>query len=440
MERVPERPDAVQPRLPIAVLAVLVLASVPACIHDTAEPGLFSGPSELGLALALTASPDRLPLDGVSQSVVGIHARDENGDNVANLRLSLQISTSRGFEDFGRLSSRSVITGGDGRAAVIYTVPGGSPNRAGSEDTGSTVQIWATPVGTNAASAIGRTVEIRLVPSGTVIPPFDVVVGFTFTPDNPAVLDQIRFTTQCADANDPNCVRDPGSVVTSYNWLFGDGDTASGPEVTHLYGRAGTYVATLMVGDDFNRVAQATRSVTIGDTTAPTAAFESSPTDPVVGETVFFNASASTAAPGRVIEKYEWDFGDGVTDDDIADSHVYETTGTFVVVLRVTDDAGQTGTVSKSITVESNNPTADFDFAPTMPTEDLPVTFDASVSEAGKGRTITGYSWDFGDGDTSSSGPVESHTFEDPGTYLVRLTITDDVGKTDTAFQEVTVS
>ena len=130
----------------------------------------------------------------------------------------------------------------------------------------------------------------------------------------------------------------------------------------------------------------------------------------------------------------------GVTDDDIADSHVYETTGTFVVVLRVTDDAGQTGTVSKSITVESNNPTADFDFAPTMPTEDLPVTFDASVSEAGKGRTITGYSWDFGDGDTSSSGPVESHTFEDPGTYLVRLTITDDVGETDTAFQEVTVS
>ena len=118
-------------------------------------------------------------------------------------------------------------------------------NRAGSEDTGSTVQIWATPVGTNAASAIGRTVEIRLVPSGTVIPPFDVVVGFTFSPDNPAVLDQIRFTTQCADANDPNCVRDPDSVVTSYNWLFGDGDTASGPEVTHLYGRAGTYVATL---------------------------------------------------------------------------------------------------------------------------------------------------------------------------------------------------
>ena len=69
----------------MAVLAALTLVSVAACIQDGAEPGAFSGPSELGLSLALTASPDRLPLDGASQSVIGVHARDENGNNVANL-------------------------------------------------------------------------------------------------------------------------------------------------------------------------------------------------------------------------------------------------------------------------------------------------------------------------------------------------------------------
>lgn len=235
MQQEHDRPEAFRAwRRVMAVLTALTLASVAACIQDGAEPGPFSGPSELGLSLALTASPDRLPLDGASQAVIGIHVRNENGGNVVNLRLSLQISTSRGFEDFGRLSARSVVTGADGRAAAIYTVPATSSNPAGSVDTGEVITICVTPVGRDASAAISRTVEIRLVPSGTVIPPFDATVGFSFTPETPAVIDQVRFATQCADEDDTDCVRDPGGVITSYSWSFGDGGTASGPGVTHV--------------------------------------------------------------------------------------------------------------------------------------------------------------------------------------------------------------
>ena len=165
MQQQHDRPEPFRTwRLVIAVLTALTLVSVAACIQDGAEPGAFSGPSELGLSLALTASPDRLPLDGASQSVIGVHARDEHGNNVANLRLSLQISTSRGFEDFGRLSARSIMTGADGRASAIYTVPAASSNPAGAVDTGAGVTIWVTPAGTDASNAISRTVKIRLVP------------------------------------------------------------------------------------------------------------------------------------------------------------------------------------------------------------------------------------------------------------------------------------
>ena len=38
-----------------------------------------------------------------------------------------------------------------------------------------------------------------------------------------------------------------------------------------------------------------------------------SPTDPEPNDTVFFNGTGSTAAAGRTVVSYNWDFGDGLT-------------------------------------------------------------------------------------------------------------------------------
>src|SRR5262245_36018336 len=46
---------------------------------------------------------------------------------------------------------------------------------------------------------------------------------------------------------------------------------------------------------------------------ALTASFTLSPTVATVGQTVTANASASTAAPGRRIAAYDWNFGNGIT-------------------------------------------------------------------------------------------------------------------------------
>ncbi len=62
----------------------------------------------------------------------------------------------------------------------------------------------------------------------------------------------------------------------------------------------------------------------------------------------------------------------------------------------------------------------------------LRCSFDASSSTATGGATVTGYLWDFGDGNTSTqAAPI--HTYAADGTYDVRLTVTDSLGSTSSA-------
>ena len=61
----------------------------------------------------------------------------------------------------------------------------------------------------------------------------------------------------------------------------------------------------------------------------------------------------------------------------------------------------------------------------------LSVAFDASASDDLDG-TIVSYLWDFNDGNTSSA-INHTHVFNDPGTYLITLTVTDDLGLSDSA-------
>ncbi|MFC2131760.1 PKD domain-containing protein, partial [Bacteroidota bacterium] len=56
----------------------------------------------------------------------------------------------------------------------------------------------------------------------------------------------------------------------------------------------------------------------------------------------------------------------------------------------------------------------------------LTIEFDATQSIDWDGDSLN-YSWNFGDGVTAT-GPIQSHTFNDRGSFLVQLTVTDDEG------------
>jgi PKD repeat protein len=66
------------------------------------------------------------------------------------------------------------------------------------------------------------------------------------------------------------------------------------------------------------------------------------------------------------------------------------------------------------------------------------VQFNASSSRAGTGRTISSYTWSFGDGATGS-GVTVSHSYSVIGTYQVTLTVTDNVGLKNTVTNPVAV-
>jgi chitinase len=111
------------------------------------------------------------------------------------------------------------------------------------------------------------------------------------------------------------------------------------------------------------------------------------------------------------------------------------------VVLTVTDDAGRTDTEDLDVFVGSNGPTANFTLSPTGPLAGQNVSFNASASTAGNGRSIVSYTWDFGDGTTGSGQTVtKAGGYAAPGTYTVTLVVVDDQGNRGVRSQTVIVN
>jgi len=80
-------------------------------------------------------------------------------------------------------------------------------------------------------------------------------------------------------------------------------------------------------------------------------------------------------------------------------------------------------------------PTANFSYV----TSGLTATFTDSSTDPQGNSTITGHSWNFGDGATSTA-TNPSHTYSAAGTYSVSETVTDNGGLSNTKTSSVTVA
>ena len=154
----------------------------------------------------------------------------------------------------------------------------------------------------------------------------------------------------------------------------------------------------------------------------PTADFSYSPTTPSAFQDIVFSAAKSTAAAGRQIVSYTWDFGGGGggrSGKEIVKA--FDAPGSYVVTLTVTDDAGEKSVTDKTVTVSAlPGPTAVLSFSPTTPTTSTTVFFDATASTAPSLARITSYLFNYGDGasDGPSASPTQSHTFAATGVYV----------------------
>ena len=205
-----------------------------------------------------------------------------------------------------------------------------------------------------------------------------------------------------------------GPLTTS--WTFGDGGTGTGNTATHNYNASGTYTVTAITTDAHGckdtvvQPAFISATNSSGSFTGPTSAC-------LYDSVTFFNTSVGSFSS-------IWSFGDGSNSADFNAGHKYATPGTYTVRLIATV-GGCLDTVTHTILVRTPPP-ANFTGTPLQP-----CPAPATVTFTSTAPTATSYTWDFGDlGSSPSANPV--HTYNQNGSYDVKLIVTDANGCTDT--------
>jgi PKD repeat protein len=393
-----------------AALLVVALGLAGCGIESQEAPALI-GPSGFGQSVTLNAVPDRLPRDGTSQSVVTITVRNDAGQPMAGQRVTLGANG-------GGLSQGDVVTGSDGRATFTVTAaPPGS--------TGNFIEIFATPVGGNFDNAVTRTLTIAVTgPQNSTAP----TPQFTVSPQNPGTREPVTF-----DASATQDEGGPCGGACSYTWNFGEGTIRTGAVVTHTFSTAGTFNVVLTVTDAGGASATRQQVLAVTAVASPTiTAIAVAPNPPLAGQQASFTAVA-TAAARHSITNYAWNFGDGSSASTSTPSvtKTYTSQGVYVVTLTVTQDSGETASVSQQVTIANSAATATISFSPINPFIGQLVSFTALNPSAPNGATITSFEWHFGDpgsGNNTASGQSANHAFASANTYVVRLTVTDSNG------------
>jgi len=141
--------------------------------------------------------------------------------------------------------------------------------------------------------------------------------------------------------------------------------------------------------------------------------------------TLVFDGNSSYDTDGRVVS-WEWDLGDGSGRTGPVVDHTYNTSGTYLVVLTVTDDGELVSRAARRITL---SPWEALSARITEPPDGALLSVNETTGFAfsllsGPSRERTSCRWDLGDG-TVTTEPAPRHSFSRPGFYMVRLSVED---------------
>ncbi len=220
-----------------------------------------------------------------------------------------------------------------------------------------------------------------------------------------------------------------GSSIVQWIWDFGDGTPPSGfQNPNHTYLAAGLFDVTLTVVDSLGCQSSTTINNLISVYPQPHASFGTIGPHNACQPPLTVNfKNNSTGNPPLT---YQWTIA-GNTYTTTAPSVTFNNTGTYNVSLVVTDAQGCSDTCYKANYIHIGSIQALFAFPDTV----CPGVEYQFINNSLGG---TSYAWDFGDG-TSSSYFNPKHTYANPGTYVVTLTVSDGPGCSDTYTDTVVV-
>ncbi len=224
----------------------------------------------------------------------------------------------------------------------------------------------------------------------------------------------------------PDIINFDGSAsigAVTYEWDFDDGSPLSNDAApTHEYASAGTYnvklVTTAGACSDILTTAISTSGLTIG--------FTQDTTEICKNDVINFQDTSIVKAGAKW--QYIWDFGDGSSIDTLytdAVTHQYTKDGNFSVKLVIVTAGGCKDSLEK-VNKYTVNPLPGITTISADVTDGCaPLSTNLSVT-ASSIIPIQSYSWNFGDGTTASSEQNPTHSFVNPGSYDVTITVTDD--------------
>ena len=222
----------------------------------------------------------------------------------------------------------------------------------------------------------------------------------------------------------PFCSNEPAVYLTSTI----PGGTWSGPGIvdatTGQFDPAAANIGSNVITYTPNQACSAPGTTTITVNAVPTVQFAADQLTGCAPLTVTFTDQSSPTS-GSVL----WDFGDGITSAQTGSvSHTFNNVGCYTISLTsTTNGCSATQSVPNYICVLPNA-TAAFTATPTIQSESNPVFQFTNES-----INATSYSWDFGDGNTSTA-VNPNHTYPpEAGSYTVTLTATNPGGCSDVA-------
>ena len=435
---------------------------------DTSPPpvSLSASPTEADVGTSVSFEATASDDDGIAA-----YRWDFDGDGTVDARTQ-DGSTSHVYQSTGEYTARVTAVDGYGNTAeatATVTVGDQSPPEAAlsvpdEAGIGETVTLDASDSNDDRGIAAyewdvdgdGSVEETTSDPTleWTYDAPGDYSASVTVR-DGSDNTDTANATLSVVDRTAPDAIADvPASAnttvsvdgsastdnggIAAYEWTFGDGGTATGPQASHSYESPGNYTVSLTVTDLAGNTdrTNATVSVRVPDTAAPAAAL-SVPPSVGINESVTLDASDSN--DDRGIVAYEWDVdGDGSVEETTSDptlERTYDAPGNYSVSLTVRDGSGNTDTANTTVrVVDSSPPTPSIDL-PSTASPDTNVTLDASGST--DDWRIESYDWRIGN--RTATGVQVDHRVSEPGEVDVSLTVTDAAGKTATVNETLLV-
>ncbi len=158
-------------------------------------------------------------------------------------------------------------------------------------------------------------------------------------------------------------------------------------------------------------------------------------TDQCAGDSTSFKDK--TNADSTVIKSWAWDFGDGGISALQNPKHLFKGPGNYKVGLTVANVNGCTASTSQVVHI-NKLPTAAFLPGPSCIGQTVTFT-DQSTSVDGK---IVQWIWNYGDGitDTYNTNKQATHTYNNPGSDTVKLTVITDGGCSNTVSQVLNIN